>query len=150
MKWMCFYFQCAERPSAPKIRRSGRYYACPYCSFSADKRVSLNRHMRVHVGLPLLATHPVSPPLDPVNLDASSAPSLHADPPSSVSPPHLHRNSKEGSINNDFPSAGGGSSVAERYCAECKIQFSSFKTFKVHRSHPASINSFSHKRRLFS
>lgn len=33
---------------AAKALRTGRQYACPHCSYSADKKVSLNRHMRMH------------------------------------------------------------------------------------------------------
>lgn len=108
-----------DRPSAPKIRRSGRYYACPYCSFSADKRVSLNRHMRVHVGLPLLATHPVSPPPAPavesprsVASDAGTASKLSDDGRSSAC-----------------------DAAPDRFCVDCKIQFSSLKTYQVHKQH---------------
>lgn len=103
----------SDRPSAPKIRRSGRYYACPYCSFSADKRVSLNRHMRVHVGLPLLATHPVSPP-----------PPLPVDSPRS-----------DAGGNADHRPRADEAREADRFCAECKIQFSSLKTYQVHKQH---------------
>ena len=112
-----------DRPSAPKIRRSGRYYACPYCSFSADKRVSLNRHMRVHVGLPLLATHPVSPPPPP-------------PPPSQLPHPQHHQlqqhNPFEGTDGDLVATAPGN---ADRFCTECKIQFTSLKTFQVHKQH---------------
>ncbi|XP_046449683.1 zinc finger protein ush-like isoform X4 [Daphnia pulex] len=123
-----------DRPSAPKIRRSGRYYACPYCSFSADKRVSLNRHMRVHVGLPLLATHPVSPPPPPlpaVHLEPTR--SLSSDRPTAGSSPEFRMVNKF----QDEPGANraGADSGADRFCADCKIQFSSFKTYQVHKQH---------------
>lgn len=35
-----------ENPS--KAQRTGKQYACTHCSYSADKKVSLNRHMRMH------------------------------------------------------------------------------------------------------
>ncbi|KAI9563178.1 hypothetical protein GHT06_010636 [Daphnia sinensis] len=118
-----------DRPSAPKIRRSGRYYACPYCSFSADKRVSLNRHMRVHVGLPLLATHPVSPPPLPVgHLETSR--SLSSDRPTAGSSPEFRAMNKLQEEPAHRSDAG-----ADRFCSDCKIQFSSFKTFQVHKQH---------------
>uniref|UniRef100_A0A1B0D6Y1 Uncharacterized protein n=1 Tax=Phlebotomus papatasi TaxID=29031 RepID=A0A1B0D6Y1_PHLPP len=31
-----------------KAQRTGKQYACSQCSYSADKKVSLNRHMRMH------------------------------------------------------------------------------------------------------
>lgn len=31
-----------------KVARTGKQYACTQCSYSADKKVSLNRHMRMH------------------------------------------------------------------------------------------------------
>ncbi|XP_045032757.1 zinc finger protein ush isoform X5 [Daphnia magna] len=121
--------QLNDRPSAPKIRRSGRYYACPYCSFSADKRVSLNRHMRVHVGLPLLATHPVSPPPLPAgHLETSR--SLSSDRPTAGSSPEFRAINKLQEEPASRSDAG-----ADRFCCDCKIQFSSFKTYQVHKQH---------------
>lgn len=38
-------------PSA-KNSRTGKQYACSQCSYSADKKVSLNRHMRMHTVSP--------------------------------------------------------------------------------------------------
>lgn len=35
-----------ENPT--KAPRTGKQYACTHCSYSADKKVSLNRHMRMH------------------------------------------------------------------------------------------------------
>lgn len=34
--------------STCKSIRIGKQYACSQCSYSADKKVSLNRHMRMH------------------------------------------------------------------------------------------------------
>ena len=72
--------------------------------------------MRVHVGLPLLATHPVSPP-----------PPLPVDSPRSDSGGNADYRSK---IEDGRPS-----SEADRFCADCKIQFSSVKTYQVHKQH---------------
>lgn len=33
---------------AAKAPKTGKQYACAHCSYSADKKVSLNRHMRMH------------------------------------------------------------------------------------------------------
>ncbi|XP_069690309.1 zinc finger protein ush-like [Periplaneta americana] len=35
-----------------KVARTGKQYACPHCSYSAEKKVSLNRHMRMHSASP--------------------------------------------------------------------------------------------------
>lgn len=62
-----------EAPS--RTPRPGKQYACTFCSYSADKKVSLNRHMRMHSSspsppAPTTATHsngdatPPPPPQD--------------------------------------------------------------------------------------
>lgn len=54
-----------------KMARTGKQYACSQCSYSADKKVSLNRHMRMHqtspaaptlVSLPSLIQNGIPPP----------------------------------------------------------------------------------------
>lgn len=54
--------ETTEAPS--KVVRTGKQYTCSHCSYSADKKVSLNRHMRMHT---------VSPPTTQVtNGDSAS------------------------------------------------------------------------------
>lgn len=62
-----------HRPQA--VSRTGKQYACTHCSYSADKKVSLNRHMRMHQSSPattsasvtsngdggVVVDHPVAP-----------------------------------------------------------------------------------------
>ncbi|CAG9567529.1 unnamed protein product [Danaus chrysippus] len=43
-------------------RPQGKQYACTYCSYSADKKVSLNRHMRMHSSSPISSSTPVPAP----------------------------------------------------------------------------------------
>ncbi|CAH0749253.1 unnamed protein product [Diatraea saccharalis] len=43
-------------------RPSGKQYACTYCSYSADKKVSLNRHMRMHASSPVSSGTPAPTP----------------------------------------------------------------------------------------
>ncbi|KAK4879651.1 hypothetical protein RN001_007797 [Aquatica leii] len=45
-----------------KAIRTGKQYTCTHCSYSADKKVSLNRHMRMHTvsPCPLTTTAPVT------------------------------------------------------------------------------------------
>ncbi|XP_059472458.1 zinc finger protein ush isoform X1 [Neocloeon triangulifer] len=100
-----------EDDSAPppaKVARTGRQYTCPHCSYSADKKVSLNRHMRMHT--PSVTPLPVSPaptaPSDSEAADESSASGSQLPPP-----------------------------AMDRYCANCDIRFSSVRTFKAHKAH---------------
>ncbi|XP_047507361.1 zinc finger protein ush isoform X1 [Pieris napi] len=72
---------CSKRPSKPDNNDSsneqtadsesgdsktnrpvGKQYACTYCSYSADKKVSLNRHMRMHSSSPVSTSTPVPTP----------------------------------------------------------------------------------------
>ncbi|CAH1109133.1 unnamed protein product [Psylliodes chrysocephalus] len=48
-------------PAEPPLKnfRTGKQYTCTHCSYSADKKVSLNRHMRMHT---------VSPSPSPLNI----------------------------------------------------------------------------------
>ncbi|RVE50328.1 hypothetical protein evm_004994 [Chilo suppressalis] len=43
-------------------RPPGKQYACTYCSYSADKKVSLNRHMRMHASSPVSSVTPTPTP----------------------------------------------------------------------------------------
>lgn len=42
--------------SSTKCIRTGKLYACSQCSYSADKKVSLNRHMRMHQTSPITSS----------------------------------------------------------------------------------------------
>lgn len=112
-------FYCAHRPRADEdatneedddnskpgksfdVRKA---YACPHCSYSADKKVSLNRHMRMH------AVSPAPPPTTTATPN-SSANNLAAVGPTAAS---------NGSLNEN----------AERYCRNCDIKFNSLKTYR--------------------
>ncbi|XP_041977943.1 zinc finger protein ush isoform X2 [Aricia agestis] len=50
----------------------GKQYACPYCSYSADKKVSLNRHMRMHSSSPVSTGTPGPTPTS--NGDSADGP----------------------------------------------------------------------------
>lgn len=118
-------FYCAHRPRADEDttndedddggggKSGGKFevrkaYACPHCSYSADKKVSLNRHMRMH------ATSP-APPTIP-----TSATAVSANPNSSTSNSTGQTTASNGSLNEE----------AERYCRNCDIRFSSLKTYR--------------------
>ncbi|KAF5295042.1 hypothetical protein FQR65_LT10595 [Abscondita terminalis] len=48
--------------NSTKAIRTGKQYTCTHCSYSADKKVSLNRHMRMHTvsPCPLNASAPIT------------------------------------------------------------------------------------------
>jgi len=93
-----------------KSIKTGKQYACTQCSYSADKKVSLNRHMRMH------QTSPAQ----------SSTTSNGDDPaPSQIAVPQI---------------IGGPpvQVVIDRYCSDCDIRFSSTKTYRAHKQHYCS------------
>jgi zinc finger protein ZFPM1 len=79
---------------------SRKAYACPHCSYSADKKVSLNRHMRMHAASPV---QPIQQVL--------AAPAMTAN---SAQTPGQH--------NSALPSNGSLNEEAERYCRNCDIR----------------------------
>ncbi|KAH0554085.1 hypothetical protein KQX54_007480 [Cotesia glomerata] len=123
-------FYCAHRPRAEEDNandddedKSSKYevrkaYACPHCSYSADKKVSLNRHMRMH------AASPATPA--PV-----SVPPVPALPPASTTPVSI-------SSSNNTPTNGLVNEETERYCRNCDIRFNSLKTYRAHKTHYCS------------
>lgn len=87
-----------EKSSKFEVRKA---YACPHCSYSAEKKVSLNRHMRMHA--------------------ASPAPPTVPTPATTVNNPTAGQTiASNGSLNEE----------AERYCRNCDIRFSSLKTYR--------------------
>ncbi|KDR09999.1 hypothetical protein L798_00234 [Zootermopsis nevadensis] len=94
-----------------KTVRTGKQYTCPHCSYSADKKVSLNRHMRMHSASPGPSPTPSSlsnggpVPTPPAEVTAAL-----------LNSPHL----------------------VDRYCQDCDIRFSSVKTFRAHKLHYCS------------
>lgn len=94
-----------------KTVRTGKQYACPHCSYSADKKVSLNRHMRMHSASP-----GPSPTANSVS-NGGSVPTPPAEVTAALlNSPHL----------------------VDRYCQDCDIRFSSVKTFRAHKLHYCS------------
>lgn len=112
-------FYCAHRPrlddesaNDDDDEKSGKYevrkaYACPHCSYSADKKVSLNRHMRMHASSPAPSIVPPSPTNTNVINNSNSTITVN------------------GTLNEE----------AERYCRNCDIRFSSLKTYRAHKTH---------------
>lgn len=114
-------FYCAHRPRLEEEaaneedeEKSNKFevrkaYACPHCSYSADKKVSLNRHMRMHAASPAPPTIPTAP-------TTATTPGTGA------------ATASNGSLNEE----------AERYCRNCDIRFSSLKTYRAHKTHYCS------------
>lgn len=96
---------------ACKAVRTGKQYACPHCSYSADKKVSLNRHMRMHSSSPVTA--PAMNGIPGAGEGLSNSPEMAA---TLLNSPHL----------------------VDRYCQDCDIRFSSIKTFRAHKLHYCS------------
>lgn len=92
-----------------KSIKTGKQYACTQCSYSADKKVSLNRHMRMHQTSP-------APSSTTSNGDEASSQmgiqQIIGQPPQPI--------------------------VVDRYCSDCDIRFSSTKTFRAHKQHYCS------------
>lgn len=118
-----------------KSQKTGKLYSCMYCSYSADKKVSLNRHMRMHSGLSISANQmPNAKDEQHGQLSAAMAAALGARPvtpgKSSLTVAHM-----SGSSSKNVPD---NVSALERYCQDCDIQFSSIKTFRVHKQYYCS------------
>ena len=97
--------------------KTGKLYTCIYCSYSADKKVSLNRHMRMH------SAGPTPPPT------STSTSNINND----------DHNSSNHSTSKTIPSPSCTPEAAlERFCQDCDIQFSSIKTFRVHKQYYCS------------
>ncbi|KAH8412276.1 hypothetical protein KR009_000979 [Drosophila setifemur] len=96
-----------------KMARTGKQYACSQCSYSADKKVSLNRHMRMHQTSPAAPILPSLPNLVPNGL-----------PPAGVAPTSLEESSSQ--------------QQTDRYCSDCDIRFNNIKTYRAHKQHYCS------------
>ncbi|XP_070067506.1 zinc finger protein ush isoform X2 [Drosophila takahashii] len=107
----------ASEPPA-KMARTGKQYGCTQCSYSADKKVSLNRHMRMH------QTSPAAPTL-------ASLPSLLQNglPPSLPS---------VGNVTQPLSLEDSPSQQTDRYCSHCDIRFNNIKTYRAHKQHYCS------------
>ncbi|XP_050526953.1 zinc finger protein ush isoform X2 [Daktulosphaira vitifoliae] len=101
----------SAEPSAKSIR-TGKQYKCPHCSYSADKKVSLNRHMRMH------STSPVTVQSPPCTVSATGTDS--AMPPLSMT---------------TATTLAENSSLVDRYCQNCDIRFSNLRTYQAHKTH---------------
>lgn len=100
-----------------KAIRTGKQYACTQCSYSADKKVSLNRHMRMH--------------------QTSPAPSSNASNGGGGGADLMDQQQQQQLV------AGLALTVnhlaqVDRYCSNCDIRFNSTKTYRAHKQHYCS------------
>lgn len=96
-----------------KSIKTGKQYACTQCSYSADKKVSLNRHMRMHQ---------TSPTPSSVSNGGDEPPSQLVVPAALI-----------GQVQQQQQQV-----VVDRYCSNCDIRFSSTKTYRAHKQHYCS------------
>jgi hypothetical protein len=101
-----------------KMAKTGKLYSCMYCKYSADKKVSLNRHMRMHSGGPSIPSRDSNE--DPTGRGSGSTTPNNVNPGSNIG------------MNKNLPE---GVNAVERYCQDCDIQFSSIRTFRVHKQY---------------
>lgn len=94
-------------PPAKSIK-TGKQYACSQCSYSADKKVSLNRHMRMHQTSPT----------------PSSTTSNGEEGSNQIAIPQIITPVTQ--------------TIVDRYCSDCDIRFSSTKTYRAHKQHYCS------------
>lgn len=102
----------ALEPPAKSIR-TGKQYACNQCSYSADKKVSLNRHKRMHQTSPT----------------PSSTTSNGGD---------FMEQQQQQQLVQGLAMTVNQLAQVDRYCTDCDIRFNSTKTFKAHKQHYCS------------
>ncbi|XP_062548859.1 zinc finger protein ush isoform X2 [Armigeres subalbatus] len=117
----------SEPPS--KAAKTGKQYACTQCSYSADKKVSLNRHMRMHQSSP-------APSPNTSNGDDSTASQqlqlqfqVQAAAAAAAAAAALQQQQQQ----QQQPPP-----QVDRYCSDCDIRFSSTKTYRAHKQHYCS------------
>ena len=95
-------------PSPAKMGRPGEVFRCKFCNYKAEKLNSLNRHMRIH------------------NNERSKSSSTDVEKPETSGAEPAPGAPLKHSIK---------SPSADTFCKECRIQFSSYHTYKCHKEH---------------
>ncbi|XP_046403888.1 zinc finger protein ush-like [Ischnura elegans] len=132
-----------------KAPRTMRAFPCPHCSYSADKRASLSRHMRMHIvptsTVPVSAASTPPPPL----LANTTPPIVTPTPPTVQVHSLLQQGVSPGSSTVDSASSPTPDRLlpldTDNYCKECDIRFSSVKTYRAHKQHYCSTRHFGGK-----
>lgn len=102
-----------------KSIRTGKQYACNQCSYSADKKVSLNRHKRMHQTSPA----------------PSSTTSNGGD---FVDPQAQAQAQAQQQLVQGLAMTVNQLTQVDRYCTDCDIRFNSTKTYRAHKQHYCS------------
>lgn len=84
----------------------GRMLRCPHCPYTTSHKLSLNGHMNIHTSPEELVKSSSSPQAAAATATATTA-----------------------------QTTTGETRATDRYCGDCDIQFSSVKTFRVHKAH---------------
>ena len=100
-----------------KYNKTGGVYACKLCTYASDKKALLLRHVKSQHGQALSGQQQ---PSDNNNIGLLGK---------SRGPP-IFTTTDESDDNNDFRDHNSAA-PQDRYCGNCDIQFSSYKTFKV-------------------
>ncbi|XP_055551112.1 zinc finger protein ush isoform X2 [Wyeomyia smithii] len=113
-----------------KAAKTGKQYACTQCSYSADKKVSLNRHMRMHQSSP-------APSSNASNGDESTASQqlqlqFQAQAAAAAAAAAAVLQQQQQVQQQQQPPQ------VDRYCSDCDIRFSSTKTYRAHKQHYCS------------
>lgn len=101
-----------------KSIRTGKQYACNQCSYSADKKVSLNRHKRMHQ---------TSPTPSSTNSNGGDF----------VDQQQAQAQVQQQLVQGLAMTVNQLAQV-DRYCTDCDIRFNSTKTFRAHKQHYCS------------
>lgn len=105
-----------------KSIRTGKQYACNQCSYSADKKVSLNRHKRMH------QTSPAPSSTTSNGADFTDTPAQQQQTPQTV----------QQQLVQGLAMTVNQLAQVDRYCTDCDIRFNSTKTFRAHKQHYCS------------
>lgn len=99
-----------------KSIRTGKQYACNQCSYSADKKVSLNRHKRMHQTSPSPSST-TSNGGDFIDQQAAAV---------------------QQQLVQGLAMTVNQLAQVDRYCTDCDIRFNSTKTYRAHKQHYCS------------
>jgi zinc finger protein ZFPM1 len=129
---------------APKSIKTGKQYACSQCSYSADKKVSLNRHMRMHQASPSPSSNTSNGGDDTPSQITLSQKQQQQPPTQQLSQQqqlilqqqlqqqqHMQQQQQQPIVTVPLPQI-------DRYCSDCDIRFSSTKTYRAHKLHYCS------------
>lgn len=104
-----------------KSIRTGKQYACNQCSYSADKKVSLNRHKRMHQTSP-----------------APSSTTSNGGDFIEQGQLQTQQQQQQQQLVQGLAMTVNQLTQVDRYCTDCDIRFNSMKTYRAHKQHYCS------------